>query len=774
MDEKITLKGYIGRKIFDDARTYNKGYKIYAFYPNNDCAGLVTLNEYGNISIKGILPDLIEGKEYLFECVIKNDGRYGLSYEVTNMSCDRDEKISVEETIKFLSQLSISHKVIENIIETCPNIIDLIISDKVDEIPLEDIKGLREKRLGKIVEKVNENYKFFDIMTEYADFGLSMTMVKELYDKYTSVEMIRKHMDSNPYECLCQIARVGFKTADARIITKNESLKTSPFRMLECIKYLLKENEEKGNTWINISELHKLAIETTPECIKTFVTVMKNDKSIYIDMERKRVCFTKTYVCEFEIACRLIQLSLHKKTYRFDTDKYTKSAEGFELSIKQRVILPYLKENSICVLSGFAGTGKSTSVKAVVDMLDDYGKTVMLLAPTGRASKVLANMTKKDASTIHRGLRLGTEDEYNEENPVTVDFVLCDEASMIDIWLMRKLLRAINPARTTLLFICDPEQLASVGAGNVIQDIIQSKTIPTIFLDEVFRYGEGGLSFIATEIRNGRKFLDEDCANITNFGKNKDYSFVKTPKENTLSMMMMIYKRMLANGMDRNDVIVLSAYNKGEFGTYNINNIIQAYVNPKLDDEEDIFTRVVDKVTIAFRVGDKVIQTKNNYKANLYLEDRSQIRYDKKGREQRPTTKIFNGDDGIVEKIDGDLLVVNFYGELVEYEKNQLNSLLLGYAISTHKSQGSTYDNAIVVSPTSHKFFTKRNLLYVAVTRARKKVFHVGDVGTVNYALKQSENILRNTFLYDLLILPNLQDAKIEVKSEETGQEEME
>lgn len=767
-DNEIALKGYIGKKIYDDASTYNKGYKVYSFYPDKECQHLVTLSNYGNITINGQMPELIEAKEYVIQCSLDKKSKFPNSYVLKNISWDREETVGREETVRFLTSINISDTIVENILNVCPNIIDLITNDRVDEIDVKSIKGLGTKRLGTIIQKVNENYKFFDIMSEYSDMGLTMKMVKSLYDQYTNIEMIRKAMDKNPYECLCRIARVGFKTADACIVNRNETFKKSPYRMRECIKYLLTQNQEKGNTWISVGELHRQAMETTPDCIMFFASELKDNDEIYLNAETKRVAFTKTFVCEFEIAYRLQQLANQQKHYRFDVSKYTKSREGFDLSPKQQEILPYLKNNSVCVLMGYAGTGKSTSSKAVVDMILDNGKRVLLLAPTGRASKVLANMTGQDASTIHRGLKLHSEHELNEKNPISEEFVICDEASMADIWLMRSLLRAIDPQFTTLLFVCDPAQLTSVGCGNVIFDIIQSKAIPTVFLDEVFRYGEGGLSYIATEVRNGNKFLDPiDAEPITNFGVNKDYSFLKCQKEETLDTVMKLYSRLLANGMDRNEIILLSAYNKGDLGTYNLNNLIQAYVNPAI--EEDIFTRKIGDTIIAFREGDRVIQTKNNYNALIYIEDRSQIKFDKKGRINRPTTKVFNGDDGIIKKITEDLMVVEFSGELIEYEKKDLDNLLLGYAISVHKSQGSTFDNAIVVTPISHKFFTKRNLLYVAVTRARKRVFHIGDIGTLNYALKQSENVLRNTFLCDLLKSDNLECQRIEYKEDETN-----
>ena len=750
MKNQITIRGYIGKKLYDDEKTYNTGYKVYSFYPNNECKHLVEVNGYGTITISGKMPVLIEEKEYVVVCELDMKSKYPSSYKLITISYDRSHKITRKETINFLGKINIGSNVIESIMEHYPNIIELVINDKVNEIDVSKIKGIGKKKLKNIIDKVNDNYRFFDIMTEYADMGLTMKMVQALYDKYTNVEMIKKHMSENPYECLCSIARVGFKTADVKILEKNSALKTSPFRMRECVKHLLKENENAGNTWISVSDLHSKAMEITPECITHFINILKNDEEIYLNVETKRVAFKKTYYCEYEIAVMLFRLLQEKKSYDFDVSKYNKSREGLPLTLKQQSILPLLKTNSVSVLMGFAGTGKSTSTKAVVDMIIDNNKSVRLIAPTGRASKVLREMTNHEASTIHRGIRLGQKDDKECPFEVEEDFVICDEASMIDIFLMRKLLRAINPKRTSLLFVCDPEQLASVGCGNVISDIIKSGVVPTVFLDEVFRYGEGGLSYIATETRNGKKYLDVlDERNVIHFGNNKDYSFFKSSKEDTLKMVETIYTKLINSGMNKSEVVILTAYNKGDLGTYNINNIIQSIVNPKI--LEDTFTRTVDNIEIAFRVGDKVIQTSNNYKAVLYTADRDSIELDSKGNPIRDYTEVFNGDDGIVKIITEDYMVVDFYGELIEYEKKDLSSLLLGYAISVHKSQGSTFDNAIVVTPISHKFFTKRNLLYVAVTRARNKVIHIGDIGTINYALKQSETIMRNTFLYDLL-----------------------
>lgn len=407
----------------------------------------------------------------------------------------------------------------------------------------------------------------------------------------------------------------------------------------------------------------------------------------------------------------------------------------------------------------FIVTHNTFSIKAVTTMLKNNNKSFALFAPTGRASKVLKDNTGFDTSTIHRQLMKLRSSNGDVERQITdVDFVICDESTMIDINLMFDLLQALDLKRTSLLFICDPAQLLSVGCGNVLTDMIKSKVFPTVFLDEVFRYNEGGISYVATEIRDGKNYLRdvlEDKKEIV-LGNKGDYIFYNIDDDSIIDKISNIYQLVFKNtSVDELDLVCLSAYNKGKLGVFALNQVIQKTINPLTQENKTNFSKLTPDGTLDFRKGDRVIQTINNYKANvldeLYLDNNIiDINHISTNGE------IFNGEDGkiICEKrlSNGEpILIIKFNDTYYVYKKEDLNSLSLGYAITIHKSQGSSFKNVIVVSPNSHKFFTTRNLLYVACTRAREKIIQIGSPDLVRTRVKVNETTSRKTFLFDLL-----------------------
>lgn len=412
------------------------------------------------------------------------------------------------------------------------------------------------------------------------------------------------------------------------------------------------------------------------------------------------------------------------------------------------------------ITDNFIVTHNTFSIKSVTRMLADNGKNFELLAPTGRASKVLKDNTDCETSTIHRNLmplRNGMGNVIRKMD--FVDFVICDESTMIDINLMFDLLNAIDLRRTSLLFVCDPAQLLSVGCGNILTDMINSKVFPTVSLDEVFRYDEGGISYVATKIRNGSNFLADIEVNedkYTPLGTNNDYLFYYTEDDNIMDVVTNLYVSMLnKNGGNLNglDIVTLSAYNKGKLGVGALNENIQSAINPQTEDNITSFSKNTPEGKVEFRINDKVIQTVNNYKATTVefglISDEIDTRY-------LTQDVVFNGEDGYIVRetklSNGEpVLIIRFEDRYFVYKKEDLISLSLGYAITIHKSQGSSFKNVIVVSPNTHKYFTTRNLLYVACTRARERVIQVGSVGVIRSGIRNNETTSRNTFLEDLL-----------------------
>ena len=389
-------------------------------------------------------------------------------------------------------------------------------------------------------------------------------------------------------------------------------------------------------------------------------------------------------------------------------------------------------------LCGYAGTGKSSSMNAVINWIEDNYKSYILVAPTGRAASVLSGYTDRPASTIHRALGAKGEHhfDYNQDNKLIVDIVIVDETSMADVFLMNALLRAL-PEWCKILFVADAAQIPSVGAGNVIQDIIRSKQFPVIMLDKVFRYGEGGLSYVATETRKGENFLSKEAKQV--FGVNEDYIFEDVEDADCVNLAVKKYVQLINEGASVNDIAIISCYNKGQYGTFLINNTIQDIINPAKAKYDGRVGHTKDNTNIMFNVDDRVMMTKNNYHMEAAYEENEEY-------------EVFNGDFGIVKDINeyGDL-ICDFASDLVRFTKQDVADLLLGYSVSCHKMQGDNRKYVILVTPKSHSFMLNRNLLYVALTRAKFKLYHYGNRETVRKCLFKSENLSRKTFLEELL-----------------------
>ena len=356
-----------------------------------------------------------------------------------------------------------------------------------------------------------------------------------------------------------------------------------------------------------------------------------------------------------------------------------------------------------------------------------------------RASQVLAEYTKEKTFTIHRGLGYKHPNEwfYNTDNKLPYDVVVVDESGMVDIFLFKRLLEAIDFSKTKLLIIGDSFQLSSVGAGNILHDMLNSELIPTVHLTKVFRFGEGGQMTIATKTRLSEKFIDSNETRIMQYGNDKSYVFIPLPQEQLLFKMTQLYDKLLKDGYKPKDIFVLTSYNKGEYGTIKINELLQPLAN-------NIINKKYYKYgNINYYEDDLVMQCVNNYKSRVYDIDWDIVTEDK--------TLITNGEIGIIYKILEKGIVIKFDNHYIYYTNSNLKDLSLGYCVSNHKSQGGQSRIVIMITPRSHTFMLNSNLMYVAQTRAKEKVYHFGEPDVVNRAIKKKANLQRNTYLLELL-----------------------
>lgn len=739
----ICFKGTVCKNLFT-----SENFKIYALKVDDEKYPDIKLSEqYGNCIIKGNLHELRIGINYEVTANLIKD-KYGYSYNVLNI---RRERPNTSLDVQIFLQELLTPKQAETLYNAYPNIVDLVINNKTDEIDLNKTKGIKQATFEKIKTKIIDNFALAELVTEFKG-SISFAMIKKLYETYPSVQKIKSEIKKDPYKCLCGISGIGFKTADSllldiqnnNIIDFEFNLKTSRQRCLSCILYLLDENEKEGNTNMNIVDLKHQVDKLTPECADYFVDCIKDDK-IYFNKDILKVAKINTLKTEQFIADKIKQgLNLNLK-WDCNVEEYRNKGE-YVLTDEQLDSLNKVCNYNISLLQGYAGTGKTSTVQMLIQCLQDYNKTFKIFAPTGRAAKVISEYTNQPASTIHRGLGYKPPNDwfFNENNPIDVDIIIVDEFSMCDIWLCKHLFEAIDFSKTKLLLIGDSAQLPSVGCGNLLQDFISSDIIPMTTLTKIFRYGEGGLMTVATDVRNGKQYLQQDN-NIQFFGNNRDYAFVPTQTENIIKNIIALYQKLLSQGYPPSDIQVLSSYNKGDCGSLKINNELQKVANSNYYSEE-----FIEVGKTKYYVDDIVIQKVNNYKARPYY--RYDL-FDLENDDYAKDSKVFiaNGEMGVIKEVSQHYAVIDFNGVEVIYSKDELFDIGLGYSISIHKSQGGSAKVIILVTPQSHIYMLNSNLIYVGLTRMKEKCFHLGNIKTVNIAIKKKANLERNTFMKTLL-----------------------
>lgn len=518
------------------------------------------------------------------------------------------------------------------------------------------------------------------------------------------------------------------------------------------MEYYLEENQKEGNTKMDLRDLRKQIVKLVPACSSHYVECLK-DSDIYYNKETFEVALKITHDTECQIAASLFVANLKPKIWDFDWKSYQTAGEYY-LTDEQTSALECICNNNIMILNGFAGSGKSATSAMIIKMLEDNSISYTLMAPTGRAAKVLSDYTGRPAATIHRGLGYMPKNRwgYNSEYQLPFDVVLVDEFSMTDIFLFLHLCEAIDFSRTKLIVVGDSAQLPSVGPGNLLYDMINSFVIPTITLNQIFRYAEGGLMKVATDVRNMKPYLYDLNNGIAKFGN--DYTFINANNEQSIKCAISLYQKLLTK-YSSEDILVLSAFNKGDCGTIVINNSIQKIANPNYGSE-----KCIKSGDTTYYVRDIVIQIKNNYEAEVDMGD-MKIENANPREYSVDTTFIPNGMLGKIVDIYDETIpytnehktgaIIDFDGVRVKYEKSEMSMLLLGYAISIHKSQGGSAKVTITLTPSCHAYMMNSNLLYVALTRTKEKSFHIGDKDTVNRATKKKENFKRNTFLLDVL-----------------------
>lgn len=692
----------------------------------NDKETLETICIVGNV---GCLQNNIEYRVVLKK---KTHPKYGEQYELISVPSLDDIEISDEDEISVL--LSVMNETQANKVhEAYPRFVQMIINGDENKIDIDNIKGVGKKRLNEYIDKISGVYKYQKIINTFPKYGLNLNDCKKLFKKYHSLDEIKNKLNENPYHILIDVLEKSFLKANTVIIENAPKFLGSKIQTEYLLLYVLGMNENEGNTKVNANVAAYIAKDIVPECISVMKEVAENSPLIFYDNSTKFMAKMDTYQAEVSISKELIKRLNSNKNLNIEWEKY----KGF-LSDEQANVLKVINEKNIVILCGPAGSGKTSSVKALINMLDEELFTYELLAPTGISAKRLADVTERHTQTIHKELAL--------QSYITQDILIVDEFSFVGVKLFAQLLENVSP-ETKILLVCDDEQLPSIPCGNVIKDIMRADIVPTIKLTKIFRYGDNALLTVATDIRNKKPYLNETGCIFEGHKTNKEYSFIEI-NDNPLSQVMEQYKKMLQK-YKQSDIIILSPFNIGDFGTYAINNKIQDTYNPLIGDAEIVKSVQTShgSTKVHYRKGDRVINTKNIYHAVTPSE------FYEGGLKEGETT-VVNGDIGVVRMVDleNKCLIINFSENTVVFTFHDLAHLLLGYAISTHKSQGSEFPVVInIVHPQHSKMLTK-NLLYVANTRAKELLIEIGDVATINKGIQIEATEDRETFLYELLI----------------------
>ena len=728
MSIKIKLKP-IKRIFFNPSN----GYKVLSCEPVGDYSNLM-LNQYNNFTLAGTNLGMVDvGDEYELEIRENQRAKYPASYVLVGFT-DIDVsaegiKITPEQELKILRHICDGNQP-KYIHEACPDFVQMVLDGREEEIDHKKIYNVGPVRFEEYVNKIKGYFTTIRFLPLTSDWGIENDSdVSKLINVFATPEELNQALETNPYHIFFDLLNYSFDKSDKYVLNKRSDLIDSKERCEFACLAILRENENEGDTRIYTDLLEELAEEKVPECAKYVKDAVRNSERIYYDAEQEYSSNKATYEAEVNIAENIKERLKHEESLGMDISQFI-FADGFECTNEQKQILDFANRYKICMLRGNSGTGKSSSMKALVLMLEHYNLSYILLAPTGKAAQRLRETTGRNASTIHMYLACG-----HESSP---DFVLIDESSMLGVSLLSLLFSTLDK-NTRIVFICDEAQLASISCGNVVQDIIDSGVMPTARLTKVFRYGTSGLATVATDTREGNLGPRQN----SNY---PDYQFISI-NDKPIIQVLDAYQSLL-DKYTKDDIMILSPFNKGLVGTVAINKAIQSRYNPNPD------TNAIRKISggeeIMFKVGDKVINTHNEYHCPCFRvdDDGSLV-------ESMSDIMVMNGDMGYVRHIKetdtGIVMAVEFDTGMARIYGPYMNNLLLGYAISTHKSQGSESKAVIVITSPMHKRLLSSNLLYVADSRAKEQLIEIGDVETIKEELKRHEQKERETWLCELL-----------------------
>ena len=718
------LKGYVDHIIF---RNPDNGYTVFVMVCDEEltCVGTFSmLSEGENIMVKG---------EYT------EHPMYGKQFTVQTLEeCEPEDEASMERYLGSGAIKGIGAALAARIVRRFKKDTFRIIEEEPER--LVEVKGISERKAMEISDQVAEKRDLRQAMIFLQQYGISLNLAVKIYGIYQ--QDIYRIIKENPYQLADDVQGVGFKIAD-EIAAKAGIRTDSDFRIRSGILYTLLQATAEGHTYLPQKELTKRTVEllgVEPEHIEEHYMNLSIDKKIIIKGDH--IYGAAYYYMEASVASMLQELDIKYDVPEIEMELRISQIEkhsGMEPDEMQILAVKEALKNGLLVITGGPGTGKTTTINTIIRYFESEGMDIALAAPTGRAAKRMSDTTGYEARTIHRMLELnGGMDgnagfSRNADHPLETDVIIIDEMSMVDINLMYALLKAVT-AGTRLILVGDVNQLPSVGPGSVLKDIIDSEAFPVVKLTKIFRQAtQSDIIINAHKINDGEEVVLDN--------KSMDFFFLKRYEaDKIINVTIQLIAQKLPKFVDASpfDIQVLTPMRKGLLGVERLNGILQQYLNPKSEDKKER-----EHGSHIFREGDKVMQTKNNYQLEWEIRSKYGFAIDK-------GLGVFNGDMGIIKEINeyAETMTVEFdEGRMVDYSLKNLDELELAYAITIHKSQGSEYPAVVIPLLNGPQMLMNRNLLYTAVTRAKKCVTLVGDENTFVSMIQNTRQQKRYTGL---------------------------
>ena len=727
-----------------------KGYVEHIVFRNNDNGYTVfqLVSEEEELTCVGLFSVLAEGELVQVSGYMKEHPLYGeqLQVEQYELLAPEDET-AMERYLGSGAIKGIGAAMAARIVRRFKGDTFRIIEEEPER--LAEVKGISEKKAMEISAQMEEKKDLRQAMMFLTQYGISVPLAVKIYQQYGN--RTYQVVEENPYRLADDISGIGFKIAD-EIASRIGIHTDSDYRIRSGLLYVLLQATGEGHTCLPKEDLlHRASalLGVEKEQMETQLMNLCMDRKLVMKEQNGKVMvwYGQYYYMELNVAKMLHDLNLECEMEESQIVKKLSKVEkqaSITLDEMQRKAVVEAVKNGVLVITGGPGTGKTTTINAIIRYFETEDMEILLAAPTGRAAKRMTEATGWEAVTIHRLLELSgvpSDDrstasfERNEENPLEADVIIIDEMSMVDIFLMNALLKAVSVG-TRLILVGDINQLPSVGPGCVLKDIIRAGSCPVVQLTRIFRQAsQSDIIVNAHKINRGE--------HVTLDNKSRDFFFLQRQDPNViLRVVLALVQEKMPRYVDARptDIQVLTPMLKGSLGVENLNEMLQRYLNPPSSEKNEKET-----ARGRFREGDKVMQIKNNYQIEWEARNRYGIAVDK-------GTGIFNGDMGIVQQIDllAETMEVLFDDyRTVTYSFQMLEELELAYAVTIHKSQGSEYPAVVIPLLTGPRMLMNRNLLYTAVTRARSCVTLVGSPETFAQMIDNASEQTRYSGLYN-------------------------